>query len=149
MVETLSGPPPVLAIVDLSTGTPVTRSAHRAARVERFTSDDVADPTRTAASLTRLHALVHETTAPSRAQPRGLLFRGVTVGAAGAKVRLAHGFGGPVFFTIKGWHGASTTAAPILVADDLDTSGRQTDSTTLVLRSYVAGVVDLLLEEVP
>lgn len=114
------------------------------ARAERYTAEDVSNPARLAALLTKLHQNHVEASGFARAHPRAQskTFYGFPVGTSGAKLRLAHGFNRAVLWFVVGWRGNGVTAAPALVSDELDASP-ETTSNTLVLRSYVAGTVDI------
>lgn len=135
------------AVIDVSAkdGTARVTSNARPIRVERFTADNVQDHDLLAAQVTRLSQDTADATAESRGDPlRGSrIYRGLVCGTGGAKVIINHNLGRRVFWRIVGWYGSGVVAAPALVSDELDLTGKKTDVNTLALRSYVGGVVDL------
>lgn len=119
-------------------------------RAERFTSADVANPITLAASLTRLSRTVDDVTVAARSNPilTPIYFDRLTAGTAGAKTKVTHNLGRYARWLVVGWRSVSTASATTslwsLVEDTNDTSPA-TSTTVLALKSYTAGVFDLMV----
>ncbi len=116
----------------------LTRLDARAGAPEVLTKKDVEDTDNLATVLNDLRADVAEER--SNFRPSRLDFEDFPVSGGGFALRLNHGFGGRVRWYVVDWQ-SSGTSAPILKNDTT-----QTDMTTLVLLSYVAGTVTVRVE---
>jgi hypothetical protein len=105
---------------------------------EQVSESDVQDPSKLARLLTRILSLLAGLLRSHK--PRRTLFVNMTVDATGTTVyRLPHKFGGAVTWTVAGWRDGATGWG--LVEES------STDKDTLCLVSFVAGNVDILVEE--
>lgn len=120
------------------------KPAPRGIQVERFTPEHVQNPMILAAALNRLHQAHAAASLNARADESSKVMRflGLAVGSAGAKLRIRHNLGKRVQWRPIGWYGKGVVNGHSLVSDEAD-AAPETDINTLVLRSYVAGTVDL------
>ncbi len=117
----------------------------------QFTEAQVAD---TKVLVKQLHSMqleIAQTSHAVRAHPEQapVTFRNVTCGDSGTKLILHHGFGTYADFIVVNWKStvlpaAAAVAGPSLVSDvEEAATTRRTDSNTLCLNSYVAGVATI------
>lgn len=110
----------------------------KATSPESVTEEDVKDSKKLARILERL--LLDTATLRRRFNPTRVDFEDVPVSNTGAATQLAHGLNGRVRWSVVGWQ-CPTNVAPILREDTT-----LTDTSTLVLRSYVTGTVTVRVE---
>ena len=110
----------------------------RAEPDEVITEKDVQDASKLARSLRSVSKTLAELR--RRFAPRRIDFEDIDIGIAAALVTLEHGFKTRVRWWVVGWQGSAA------VSPDLRERTFTTD-TTLVLRSYVAGLVTIRVEE--
>lgn len=93
-----------------------------------------------------MQAELDQTTQAARSHPiqAPFTFRNVSCGSSG-KVRLSHNFGRFVDFLVIRWAGASTSAGPGLVSDELDGAAALSDLNNLYLKSSVVGVANIMV----
>jgi hypothetical protein len=105
-------------------------------RVLRFTANQLRRPEDIADALGMVQRNVDEATAAARSNPRAssVFHTGLVVGAAGTLLAIEHRLGRPAFWAVVGWRGASAGHSLVSAKDD---------GTTLTLKSYVAGTLDL------
>lgn len=113
----------------------------------QMTEEQVKDPTVLAKQLKAMQLEMAETSLAARSHPiqSPVTFTNVPFGTGGAKTPLTHNFGRYCYFLLIGWRGAATTAAPVIVSDQDDTSNALTNKNVIFLRSYVAGTADVML----
>ncbi len=120
-------------------------------RPVQFTEAQVADSKTLVKQLHAMQLEIAQTSHAVRAHPEQapVTFRNVPCGVSGAKVTLRHGFGVYADFIVVNWKStvlpaAATATGPSLVSDvEEAVATRGTDSNTLVLNSYVAGVATI------
>lgn len=123
-------------VVDYSTGTPRITTLTQPTRPERFTPEQVKDSQLLSDVLARVTKTALDASYAARTNPLGspTVHAGLAVAAGGATIAITHGLGRKVFWWPVGFAGAS---GPSLAVDP------STDLNTLVLQSFVAGVLDL------
>lgn len=142
----MSGPPrvPVTIRILPDGSTKSTRPTFVPAAREAVSVDDVADAAAIARQLNSMQSSLAETTFATRCNPHSapVTFENITCNATGATnpIRLEHGLGRYVKWSVVGWRGA---AGGHSIVEDLLDAGTLTTTTTLVLKSFVAGTADI------
>ena len=115
-------------------------------RVERITPEIARDPDRLADLLTRISIALSDATTAARASVFNgyTKFEGVPCGSGGAVVTLRHGLGRPPMIIVTRFLGTDGISVAT-DRPDLREDPTQSDASTLVLKSYVAGVADVVL----
>lgn len=130
-----------------SSGAPKTRVSQSTVRADRVLPTDVTDPVKLAQIL---NTVLRELDVVSRATPGArVTFRNVSVDSSNtANIFLTHSLGAEVSWKVVGWRGLSNGFAFNLHDDKAD-AVTLTTLDRLVLRSGVAGTVDIEVEALP
>jgi hypothetical protein len=119
-----------------------------AARRPKFTKEVVSNGNEEdlAQHLTTLERAVHDMTQASRNNPFGqsLIVRNVECGTGGGVIRVKHGFNRRVQWLVVGFRDSTITGAAVSGPSLTEDSG-STTATILGLRTYAAGVADIMV----
>lgn len=114
--------------------------------VPRLSGAATTDTPELARVVDRIATELRDTTAAARANPMQshITIKNVTVGTGGATTQLPrHGFGVLAHWMVVGWRGVAGGAAG--AGPSLEEDPALTTTSTLALKSYVAGVADVMV----